>query len=120
MSGVWAVKGATCPRFRCRVDVLVEKLRREKHFIDKPPHRFPIVAGDSQFALTRCAHDVLDATGEFEVRCVRPVAGLLGQPQRGLLISQLVGADRLGDPFQEYGYRGGVRLQVTCIDDRDA
>ena len=36
------------------------------------------------------------------------VAGLLGQPKHGLLVPQLVSADRLADPFQEAGYRGGV------------
>ena len=63
---------AICPRLSFRVDILVEKLRREEHFVDKPAHRAPIYAvGDGQLAFARRDQDAMDAVGEFEMRCVR-------------------------------------------------
>ena len=41
MSGVGAIKGATCWRLGFRVDVLVEELRQEKGPIDEPADGFP-------------------------------------------------------------------------------
>ena len=74
--------GAACSLLRCRVD-LVERLRCEEYFIDKPARRFPITSGDGQLALARYGHDAVDTVGEFEVRCVRLEAGL--PPQFGCL-----------------------------------
>lgn len=59
------------------MDILVEKLRREKHFVDKTGARLrDLRRGGGQLALARRDQDAMDAVGEFEMRCVRLKTGL--------------------------------------------
>jgi hypothetical protein len=76
-------QGAICSRLRFRVEVLGEKLRGEKHFIDKPARRVPInVTGNDQRPGGRRDQNAVDAVGELEMRCVRLKAWLTAKLHR--------------------------------------